>query len=483
MKRILLLDDDINYRKPIAFILRKQGYEVIECDDGPRALEQIRAVEDLALALIDMRIPTAELEEDPEGGLEVIKALKTYCPHAECIVMTAYGSIPNVVQAMQLGASNCLVKQETMDELFLEIVRQALEKWELRQNHHRLQAEVQNLREQFDEKFGMANIIGQSKLMRDVFQQIRLFAPKDITVLITGESGVGKELIAKAIHNNSPRKNKPFKAINCSRLRGDLLSSELFGHERGAFSGAVARHHGIFEQADGGTLFLDEIGGMEYKTQANFLRVLEDGQIMRVGGEKPIQVDVRLIAATNKNLEEAVENETFREDLYHRINRFRLRVHPLKERREDIPLLVSAFIKEFSQEHNEPVTKITPEAMAYLKNADWPGNVRQLRNVIESAVILSPTDTIELTDLPPKLQWATSPSQPYDAVIEEIVSRKATLKESEEALKRALAIQALRDCHGKKSRAAKQLGMNLSNFIRLMKRLGISESDWSLRPL
>ena len=276
----------------------------------------------------------------------------------QVILLTAYGSVDSTAKAMRTGAFYYLEKPPKID-ILRQTVKNALEK-------RTLFLQNINLREQLDEKFGFANIIGTSKPMLDLFDKIKRVAPTNVIVLITGETGVGKDLIANAIHNHSRRRDKPYKTVNCATLYRELLESELFGHERGAFTGAIARRRGVFEQADGGMLFLDEVGEMGTETQVKFLRVLEGHEFTRVGGEEPIRADVRVIAATNKDLEEAVKNKEFRADLYHRLNRFPLHVPPLRERREDIPLLASAFIKEFSREHDSLVTRITAEAMEYL---------------------------------------------------------------------------------------------------------------------
>ena len=381
--KILVVDDDVASVETTVEVLEREGYELRSASGGRQALKILRE-EDIDVVITDLKMPDL-------SGFDLLKHIQKENLHTQVIIVTGYGTIDSAVEAMREGAFYYLKKPLEMNTL-RQTVKNALEK-------QLLLLQTANLREQLDDKFGFDNIIGESKHMLELFRKIRLVAPTKATVLITGESGVGKELIAKAIHNHSPRRDSPYKPINCGALHRELLESELFGHEKGAFTGAAATKRGVFEQADGGTLFLDEIGEMGLETQVKFLRVLEEHEFTRLGGDKTFHVDVRVIAATNKYLEGAVQDNTFRADLYYRINRFPLPVPPLRNRREDIPLLVKAFISEFSKEHNKPLTNVTPEAMEYLKNADWPGNIRELRNVLETAVILASSHTIELKDL------------------------------------------------------------------------------------
>ena len=393
--KILVVDDDSASVEAVTEILEREGYDLFAASGGREALE-ILAAENLDVVITDEKMPDL-------SGMDLLKHIKDNHPYTQVIILTGYGSIDSAVKATKAGADGYLEKPIQLN-ILRQTAKNALEK-------RSLFLQNVNLREQLDDKFGFANIIGTSKPMRELFRMIRLVAPTNATVLIRGESGVGKELIAHAIHNHSRRKDQPYRTINCGALYRELLESELFGHERGAFTGATTRKLGVFEQTNGGTLLLDEVGEMGIETQVKFLRVLEGHEFTRLGGDKPIKTDVRIIASTNADLEEAVKNGRFRTDLYHRINRFPIRVPPLRERREDIPLLVSAFIKEFSKEHDRPISDITPQAMDYLKNAAWDGNIRELRNVIETAIILARTETLDLGDFSSDFQTSFTDSE------------------------------------------------------------------------
>ena len=393
--KILVVDDDQASVEAASEVLEREGYALFAASGGRKALE-ILAAENIDVVITDEKMPDL-------SGIDLLKHIKDNYPYTQVIILTGYGSIDSAVEATRAGADGYLEKPIQIN-ILRQTAKNALEK-------RSLLLQNVNLREQLDDKFGFANIIGTSKPMLEVFRMIRLVAPTNATVLIRGESGVGKELIAHAIHNHSRRKDKPYRTINCGALYRELLESELFGHERGAFTGATTRKLGVFEQTSGGTLLLDEVGEMGIETQVKFLRVLEGHEFTRLGGDAPIKADVRIVAATNSDLEEAVKNGKFRNDLYHRINRFPIRVPPLRERREDIPLLVSAFIKEFSKEHDRPISDITPQAMDYLKNAAWDGNIRELRNVIETAIILARTETLDLADFSSDFQTSFTDSE------------------------------------------------------------------------
>ena len=393
--KILVVDDDSASIEAVIEALEREGYDLSAASGGHEALRML-ASEDIDVVITDEKMPDL-------SGIDLLKHIKDNYPYTQVIILTGYGSIDSAVQATKAGADGYLEKPIQIN-ILRQTAKNALEK-------RSLFLQNVNLREQLDDKFGFANIIGTSKPMQELFRMIRLVAPTNATVLIRGESGVGKELIANAIHNHSRRKDNPYRTINCGALYRELLESELFGHERGAFTGATTRKLGLFEQANGGTLLLDEVGEMGPETQVKFLRVLEGQEFTRLGGDKPIKTDVRIIAATNADLEEAVKNGKFRSDLYHRINRFPIRVPPLRERREDIPLLVSAFIKEFSKEHERSISDITPQAMDYLKNAAWDGNIRELRNAIETAIILAQTETLDLGDFSSEFQTSFADSE------------------------------------------------------------------------
>ena len=393
--KILIVDDDSASVEAVVEILEREGYDLLAASGGREALETL-AAEDIDVVITDEKMPDL-------SGIDLLKHIKDNYPYTQVIILTGYGSIDSAVEATKAGADGYLEKPIQIN-ILRQTAKNALEK-------RSLFLQNVNLREQLDDKFGFANIIGTSKPMLELFRMIRLVAPTNATVLIRGESGVGKELIANAIHNHSRRKDKPYRTINCGALYRELLESELFGHERGSFTGATTRKLGVFEQTNGGTLLLDEVGEMGIETQVKFLRVLEGHEFTRLGGDAPITTDVRIIAATNTDLEEAVKNGKFRNDLYHRINRFPIRVPPLRERRTDIPLLVSAFIREFSKEHDRPVSGITPQAMEHLKNAVWEGNIRELRNTIETAIILAGAETLEIDDFSSEFQAAFTDSE------------------------------------------------------------------------
>ena len=448
--KILVVDDDPVSVETTVEVLEREGYELFSASGGHEALK-IFNEENIDLVITDLKMPDL-------SGIDLLKYIQDHNPYTQVIILTGYGTVDSAVEAMRTGAVSYLEKPIKIN-ILRQTVKNALEK-------QSLFLQTVNLREQLDDKFGFDNIIGKSKPMLELFRMVRLVAPTKATVLISGESGVGKELIAKAIHNHSPRRDKPFKAINCGAFHRELLESELFGHERGAFTGATARTLGVFEQADSGTLFLDEIGEMGLETQVKFLRILEEHEFTRLGGDGTIRVDVRVVAATNKDLEAAVQSKAFRTDLYYRINRFPLRVPPLRDRREDIPLLVAAFIKEFNKEHNKSSTSIAPEAMEHLKNADWRGNIRELRNAIETAVILATSDIIELKNLSPEFQQAPPPPVPTSDETFGQVGMKM------EEIEREAIHKTLAETGGNKKRAAKMLGIGLRTLYRKLESYG-----------
>jgi DNA-binding NtrC family response regulator len=352
-------------------------------EDGKRA-KVILKEEAYDLVLTDLKMPGV-------SGLDLLRFVKAHHPDTQVIMMTAYGTIENAVEAMRLGAFDYVTKPFTSGEIEL-ILDRAFE-------HRRLLNENRYLRHELSSKYCFASIIGQSKLMQEVFEIMKMVSPKHPTVMIEGESGTGKELVARAIHYNSPRKDKPFIKINCAALPEGLIESELFGHEKGAYTHAFARTRGKFEQADGGTILFDEIGEMAPGLQAKLLRVLQEREFERIGGQETIQVDVRVIATTNRNLEEEVEKGRFRKDLFYRLNVITIHLPPLTHRREDIPLLAHHFLKRYCNEYNKAIEGVSEEAMGFLCRADWPGNVRELANRIERAVVLCRNSIIQLSDL------------------------------------------------------------------------------------
>ena len=382
--KILVVDDEINIREALATILEAEGYEVHAAASADEGISKLG--EDFFQVVIsDMRM-------DGGSGMDLLRWIRTDCPETEIILLTAYGSVENAVEAMKLGAYDYLSKPVDRRRLSL-LIGKALEK-------QRLAEENRSLRRRLSVKEEFSNIIGNSSRIRQIFKIISEVAPTNATILITGESGTGKELVARAIHSRSNRRDGPFVTLNCGALPDTLLESELFGYEKGAFTGAAALKMGRIEMASGGTLFLDEVGDMTPKTQVDLLRALQDREIRRLGGDKIIKVDVRFIAATNKDLAEEIAEKRFREDLYYRLNVVPIILPALRERKEDIPVLVNAFLEEFSKLHKKESKKISDRALDLMLQYPWPGNVRELRNVAERMVLLSPNETLEPRDLP-----------------------------------------------------------------------------------
>jgi DNA-binding NtrC family response regulator len=388
------------------------------------------------------------------SGEEVLQKASTMSPNLPVIILTGHGTIENAVRAMKNGAYDYLTKPVNMDRLSL-LVQRALSARELMLQHRAMQEELQK-RHQF------SNIIGKSESMKKIFEVVQQVAPSRASVLITGASGVGKEMIADALHYNSPRRDKPLIKVHCAALTETLLESELFGHERGSFTGAVARKRGRFELAHLGTIFLDEIGEISQNVQIKLLRVLEDKTFERVGGEETIEVDVRVIAATNRELKAAIENGEFREDLYYRLNVVNIHIPPLRERKEDIPLLMATFVKEFSEENGKNIEAIEPKARMILYNYSWPGNVRELRNCIESSVVMSKSNIITVDDLPPHIN--TESDQEFVRI-----TTGSTLADIEREVVRATLAQQ----NGNKTRAAEVLGIGRKTLHRKLQEYGL----------
>ena len=370
--------------------LEDDGYEVLTAEDGTVGLQKA-LTEVVDLVITDLRMPGI-------GGQELLRKVTSETPGVPVIVLTGHGTVETAVEAMRMGAYDFLTKPLDLDRLSL-LVKRALQNRELVLQHRELMEQLQS-----DKVF--EHIIGKSPAMEHLFEMIKKVAPTRASVLITGESGVGKELIASAIHNLSPRKDRNYIKVHCAALAESLLESELFGHEKGAYTGATSLKRGRFELADGGSIFLDEIGEINQNLQIKILRVLQEKQFERVGGEKSITVDTRLITATNRDLEKEVADGTFRSDLYYRLNVVHLHVPPLRERKEDLPLMIDAFLKEFTEENAKVITSIEPKARAALYAYDWPGNIRQLRNCLESAVVMSSDNIIRLDDLPEPIREA-----------------------------------------------------------------------------
>ena len=384
---ILIIDDEKNIREGLGAALEMEGYKIALASDGKAGLERL-VKGDIDLVITDLRMPEV-------SGEQVLAKVAAENPGVPVIVLTGHGSIDSAVDAMRNGAYDFLTKPLNLDQLVL-IVKRALQGRELVLKHKELQEEL-NSRKSFE------SIIGKSAEMQKIFEIVRKAAGSKASVLITGESGVGKELIANALHNLSPRRDNSLIKVHCAALSENLLESELFGHEKGAFTGATSLKRGRFELANGGTIFLDEIGEIDQNVQIKILRVLQDKRFERVGGEETLEVDVRVIAATNRDLEAEIAAGRFREDLYYRLNVVHIHVPPLRDRRDDIPLLITAFLQEFAKENGKTIEGIDSRARSALYKFDWPGNIRQLRNCLESAVVMSSGPIIKLEDLPPSI--------------------------------------------------------------------------------
>jgi two-component system response regulator AtoC len=442
---LLIVDDEKTTREGLRAALEER-YDVYLAEDAKTAMELLER-EHFDVLLTDFRLPS-------EDGLKLVVRAKSLSRPPVCILMTAYGSEELAVEAMKRGADDYIAKGRLqIDELEMRIARA------LRQRT--LEDENVQLRQQLDSRFGLQNIIGESPQMKEVFEMVQQVAPTRATVLLTGESGTGKELIARAIHHLSPRARQPLVIVHCAALAPTLLESELFGHEKGAFTGAHERRIGRFEQAQGGTLFLDEIGEIDATIQIKLLRFLGERTFERVGSNKTLTADVRLITATNKNLEELVKAGKFREDLFFRLRVVEIHLPPLRERAQDIPLLALSFLREFAQENGKNVTDFTAEALHQLMNYSWPGNVRELRAAIEHAVVLCRGDKITVRDLPPSVRGETAAT---DDAARLLARGDLTVKEAE----KQLMIRALKETKGNRTQAAKLIGMSRRTFHRKM---------------
>ncbi len=447
---ILIVDDDKNICKMIEASLRKERkYNLKTVLSGEACLKTMR--EELPdLVVMDIQMPGID-------GIETLQRIKQEDSRIPVVMMTAHGTIERAVKSMKLGAYDFLTKPFARDRLLVTVNNALL--------NSSLKREVAELRSELKDKYEFENIIGQSGVMQDVFRALEKVVDSNVTVLITGESGTGKELIARAIHFHSQtRAGKPFVAVNCSALPESLLESELFGHEKGAFTGAAGRRMGKFEQANGGTIFLDEIGLMTPATQSKILRILQEREFERVGGNELIKVDVRIISATNKNLEEEMKKGEFREDLFYRISVFPIKLPPLRERRDDIPILSAFFLKKYSQQENKEIEGISPDALDLLLAYNWPGNVRELENAIERAVVLASGPEISAKDLPAAVR-SLGEKRIYEA--------DNTLASWIEKLEEEALRQALLECEGNISQTAKKLGIGRATIYRKAKKYGL----------
>ena len=451
---LLVVDDEDNYLLVLEALLSDAGYKVTTLNDPKTALEYLNDSE-VDVVITDMKMPHMS------GGELMVKIKKSW-PHIPVLIMTAFGSIESAVDLMKQGANNYITKPFSNDELLLAVKNAA----ELA--HARRQLLIAN--ESLGRKYGKDNMIGNSRQMREMMSIIDRVSPTKATVLITGESGTGKELVAHAIHYGSQRSKGPFISVNCAALNHGVLESELFGHEKGSFTGAIAMRRGKFEQADGGTLFLDEIGDISLDLQVKLLRVLQEHKIERVGGSGEIDVDIRVITATNRNLQEMVLRGEFREDLYYRLNVVNIAIPPLRARREDIPLLVGHFVETLCKENHIPVKRFTPEAINYLIGYEWPGNVRQLQNIVERCVVLNMGDEITIDALPAEIK--DEESQFSSAV--DLLPPTMDLAETLDHIEGAIIRRALIRANFVQSEAAKSLNISKSLMQYKLKKYSIT---------
>lgn len=452
----LVVDDEENMVHVLTTLLAQEGFGVAAARTGEEALERIRS-EVVDLVLLDVRLPGRD-------GLEVLEAVKAQCPDCGVLMMTAFGSIESAVAALRAGADDYLVKPFRAEEV-LRRIQAVLERQGLRR-------EVRRLRREVGTRYGFGNLLGRSPATRALLGHLEQVAPTRSTVLLMGESGTGKELAARAIHYNSDRAERPFVVIDCAAIPETLQESELFGHTRGAFTGAVAAKRGLFEEAHGGTLFLDEVGDLSASTQAKLLRVLQEGTIRRLGDTRTIQVDVRIVAATNRDLPAEVRAGRFREDLFFRLNVLPLRLPPLRERLEDIALLAEHFLRRFAADTGRPVRQIAPPALDCLMAYRWPGNVRELEHAIERAVLLSQGETLEVRDLPPAVQGGEG-----QGVEEAPLRLRDAVARLNADLERGLIRRALARTGGNRTEAALVLGISRRALLYKLKEYGIAQGE------
>ncbi len=451
---VLILDDERNYLLILEALLQDAGYAVTALDDPEMGLAYLEESE-VDVVITDMKMPKMT-------GQQVLERVKKSYSHVPVIIMTAFGSIEGAVEAMRVGAFDYVTKPFANDELMLTVAKAS--------QFAKTQRENIMLRQSLEERYAVHQVIGRSKAMNQVLDLVERAAPSRSTVLIMGESGTGKELVAKAIHYASGRKDGPFISVNCMALNPGVLESELFGHEKGSFTGAVATRRGRFEMANGGTLFLDEIGELSHDMQVKLLRVLQERTFERVGSATPVEVDIRVVTATNKNLQDAVAAGTFREDLFYRLNVVRIDMPALRERREDIPLLASHFLRKYAQENDKPLQGFTSEAMDLLTGYEWPGNVRQLQNVVERCVVLASTDLIGVDDLPAELR---DEDTQYKSAVD-LLPVQLNLGETLERIEAALVRRALARADFVQVKAAEMLGLSKSLLQYKLKKYNIA---------
>ncbi|MBN2365709.1 MAG: sigma-54-dependent Fis family transcriptional regulator [Calditrichaeota bacterium] len=460
-ERILIVEDDLNTLEGLAEILSEEKFEVSKAKNGRIALEEVQKG-NFNIVLMDYLLPDRD-------GLEISRIILERHPEIKIIMMTAFGSVKNAVEAMKLGIYDYLTKPIDLDELLIVINRAIKEQ--------QLITENLDLRDKLQQTYSFDNIIGVSGKMQEIFKKILKVAVTDATVLIRGDSGTGKELIARAVHFQSARSSQPLIEINCASIPETLLESELFGHEKGAFTGAYKSKKGKFELAHRGSIFLDEIGELPLGVQAKLLRVLQDRSFTRVGGIENIEVNVRLIAASNKNLENAMEKGLFREDLYYRLNVIPIFIPPLRERPEDIGPLTDYFLKKYAAKNNKEISGITPEAMDILLQYHWPGNIRELENSLENAIVMTESSIINKTDLPGYLQSQDSEKSAGSFRLSEVLKANENIpfREQLQMCEREIIRRALKDSEGNKTHAARKLGFSLRTLRNKLQRFNLQE--------
>lgn len=452
--RVLIVEDNETERKALGQLLKAEGFTVLGADSADKALSYMD--ENLDVVLSDLHMGDV-------SGIDLLQLWKKKKPETQFILLTGHSSLNSAIEAIKSGAYDYVTKPVNPDELTL-LVRRAVEGL-------RKDKELEHLRQRLDQRFGLEKIIGESKMMKDVFAKIQRAAPVDSTVLVLGESGTGKELVAQALHHNSLRKKGPFVAVNCAAVPATLVESELFGHVRGAFTGATDRRMGRFEQSDGGTLFIDEIGDFEIGLQAKLLRVLETLTVTPVGGHEDRKVDVRVVAATSRDIRKMVDEGTFREDLYYRLNVVNITLPPLRERPDDIPLLVDHFLREISEQKHTPPKRVAPEVMRRFQQYRWQGNVRELRNMLESMMVLADGDVLTERDLPDRLTTAV----PQAGTAQEIPAG-LTMEE----LERLAITKALDQFAGNRTHAANRLGISVRTLQRKLRQYELERRGKSL---
>ncbi len=455
-KRILIIDDEENFRHMLSVILKKEWYDVETASNGEEGLQKIIS-SPFDQILCDIRMPQMD-------GLEFLGEVQKIGVDATIIMMSAYGTADIAIEAMKLGAYDYISKPFKPDEIILTL-RKAEEREQLRKENKLLRKEV-------EKEYSFENIVSKNEKMQEIFEVIRKVASYKSTILITGDSGTGKELIARALHYHSDRSKNPFIPVNCGAIPENLLESELFGHAKGAFTDAIRTKKGLFEEADGGTLFLDEIGELPAQLQVKLLRVLQEGEIRRIGESKPIKIDVRIVSATVKDLIKEVNEGRFRDDLFYRLNVLPIHIPPLRERKEDIPLLINHFIKKYSQSMNKNVVGIDPKALETMMNYKWYGNVRELENTIERAIVLSDGENIELENLPPEIREFQE-----EVKLGPLVEGEYSIKKGSKMLETNLIKKALKKTKGNHTHAARLLEISHRALLYKIKEYGILENE------